>query len=186
MLVRLKRLKASAMTSILKRSPRGMRRERRMSHWKKLGDVKRLRPRFPLQPAGGETSGTWNGVPSLLRHTLAGPRVTPGMKGEVVPPPTEGRACDAPKSSRVSVPVMTLKGRPEENSTMGDRLKSPKRYLKKPSPCLALPDWKTALFTQRWRWSFTELARSRLGNRLSCGSRGDCRSVESSMAWEYV
>src|SRR2546430_11387370 len=79
MLVRLKRLKASAMTSILKRSPRGMRRERRMSHWKKLGDVKRLRPRFPLQPAGGETSGTWNGVPSLLRHTLAGPKVTPGI-----------------------------------------------------------------------------------------------------------
>src|SRR5258708_31988865 len=184
MLVRLKRLKASAMTSILKRSPRGMRRERRISHWKKLGDVKRLRPRFPLQPAGGETRGTWNVVPSLLRQTLAGPKVTPGMKDEVVPPPTEGRACDAPKSRRVSVPVMTLKGRPEENSTMGERVKSAARCLKKPSPNLAAADSKTALFTQRWRWSFTELERSRLGKRLSCGSRGDCKSVESSMAWE--
>src|SRR5256712_11674247 len=103
MLVRLRRLKASAMTSILKRSPRGMRRERRISTWKKLGEVKRFRPRFPLQPAGGATRGTVNVVPSLLRQTLAGPKVTPGMNGELVAPPTEGRACDAPRSKRGSV-----------------------------------------------------------------------------------
>src|SRR5258708_6099121 len=151
MFVRLKRLKASATTSILKRSPRGMRRERRISHWKKLGCVKRFRPRLPMQPAGGETRGTWNFVPSLLRQTLAGPKVTPGMKGEEVAPPTEGRACDAPKSRRVSVAVMTLKGRPEENSTIGDRVKSAMRCLKKPSPDLAPAAWNTALFTQRWR-----------------------------------
>src|SRR5712691_5214818 len=137
MLVRLRRLKASAITSILKRSPRGMRRERRISTWKKFGDVKRFRPRFPLQPAGGATRGTVNVVPSLLRQTLAGPKVTPGMKGDDVAPPTEGRACEAPKSRRVSVPVMTLKGRPEEYSMMGARVKLPMRCLKKPSPDLA-------------------------------------------------
>src|SRR5260370_19474803 len=167
MLVRLRRLKASAMTAILRRSPRGMRRERRMSNWKKLGEVKRLRPRFPMGLAGGASRGTVNVVPSLLRHTLAGPKVTPGMKGDDVAPPTEGRACDAPRSRRVSVPVITLKGRPEENSTMGEREKLAMRCLKKPSPDFAPDDWKTALFTQRWRWSFTELERSRLGKRLS-------------------
>src|SRR5438045_9070951 len=91
MLVRLSRLKESAMRSTLKRSPRGMRRERRMSAWKKFGDVKAFRPRFPLQPAGGATRGTLNVVPSLLRHTLGGPKVTPGIKGEAVDPPTARR-----------------------------------------------------------------------------------------------
>src|SRR5260370_35559090 len=128
------------MTSTLKGSPRGMRRERRRSTWKKFGDVKASRPRFPMESAGGETGGTVNDVPLLLRHTFAGPKVTPGMKGEVVAPPTEGRACDAPKSRRVSGPVMTLKGRPEENSTMGEREKSAMRCLNKPSPALAQPD----------------------------------------------
>src|SRR5260370_22114223 len=118
MLVRLRRLKASAMTSTLKRSPRGMRRERRRSTWKKFGDVKASRPRFPMQPAGGETRGTVNDVPLLLRHTFAGPNGTPGMKGEGVAPTTAGRACDAPKSRRVSLPVMTLKGRPEDNAAL--------------------------------------------------------------------
>jgi len=37
MLVRLRRLKASAITSILKRSPRGMRRENAHIHLEKLG-----------------------------------------------------------------------------------------------------------------------------------------------------
>src|SRR5260370_634669 len=102
MFVRLRRLKASAMTSTSKRSPRGMRRERRISTWKKLGDVKRLRPRFPVQPAGGATRGTVNVVPSLLRQTLAGPKGTPGVKGDEGGPPTGGRAREAAKSSHVS------------------------------------------------------------------------------------
>src|ERR1700730_8976268 len=110
MLVRLKRLKESAIRSSWKRSPSGMRLERRMSHWKKLGEVKRLRPRLPSQPAGGEmvgkpgigTGGTAKGFPLLSKHIFATPKVTPGMKGEVVAPPTEGRACEAPRSSRVS------------------------------------------------------------------------------------
>src|SRR5260370_1338405 len=42
MLVRLRRLKASARTSIFRRSPRGMRGERRISTWKKVGEVKRV------------------------------------------------------------------------------------------------------------------------------------------------
>src|ERR1700737_2352833 len=113
MLVRLRRLKASAMTSNLKRSPRGMRRERRISTWKKLGDVKAFRPRFPMQPAGGATRGTLNVEPSPLRHTLGGPKVTPGIKGEEVAPPTEGRPVDALKSRRGFSPAMTLNGLPE-------------------------------------------------------------------------
>src|SRR5882672_9481413 len=167
MLVRLRRLKASAMRSILKRSPRGMRRETRISTWKKLGDVKAFRPRFPLQPAGGATRGTLNVVPSLLRHTLGGPKVTPGIKDEVVPPPTEGRPVEVLKSRRVFSPVMTLNGLPDEYSMMGEKVKSAMKCLKKLSPDLACADWNTALVTQRWRWSFTELERSKLGKRLS-------------------
>src|SRR6266404_9937246 len=69
MLVRLKRLKASAMTSSLKRSPRGIRRERRISHWKKLGSVKRFRPRLPLQPAPRVVKGGMLKVlPLFVRH----------------------------------------------------------------------------------------------------------------------
>ena len=52
--------------------------------------------------------GTLKVVNELVRHTLAGAKEKPGMNGEVVPPPTEGRACEAPKSSRVSSPVMML------------------------------------------------------------------------------
>ena len=124
--------------------------------------------------------------PLFVRQTFASPNVTPGRKGDIVAPPTDGRACEAPRSRRVSSAVMTLNGLPEENSTMGESVKSPMKCWKNPSPDLALPDWKTALVTQRWRWSFTELARSRLGKRLSCGSSGDCRSVESSREWENV
>src|SRR6266852_3040102 len=137
MLVRLRRLKASAMRSILKRSPRGMRRERRKSIWKKLGDVKAFRPRFPSQPAGGATRGTLNVVPSALRHTLGGPKVTPGIKGEEVAPPTDGRPVEELKSRRVASPVMTLNGLPEEYSMMGETVKSAMRCLKKPSPDFA-------------------------------------------------
>src|SRR5712672_3530060 len=143
MLVRVKRLKASAMTSILKRSPRGMRRESRISHSKKLGEVKALRPRFPLQPAPRVVKGgTLKVLPLFVRQLFATPKTTPGMKGDVVPvvPPTEGRACEAPRSRRVSVPVMTLYGRPEENSTSGDTVKSAMKCFKKPSPDLAPPD----------------------------------------------
>src|SRR6266568_659659 len=153
MFTRLKRLKASAMMSNFSRSPSGKRRERRISHWKKLGMTKRSRPRLPVQPAGGATSGTVKLAPLLSWQTLAGTNTTPGMNVEVVPVvplgAMEGRACDAPKSKRVSSPVMTLNGRPEENSTMGESVKSPKKCFKAPSPDLALPDWKTALVTQR-------------------------------------
>src|SRR5258708_18036715 len=98
MLVRLRRLKASAITSTLKRSPRGMRRERRISTWKKFGDVKAFRPRFPSQPPGGATkgtpglatAGTPDVVPSPLGHTSVGPEVAAGIEGEEEAPPTEG------------------------------------------------------------------------------------------------
>src|SRR5579859_75347 len=155
MLVRLKRLKASAMMSNFSRSPSGIRRESRISHSKKLGMTKRLRPRLPSHPAGGATSGTVNEAPLLSRQVLAGTKTTPGMNVEAVPAvplgATEGRACEAPRSKRVSSPVMTLYGLPEENSTMGESVKSPKKRLKAPSPDLPLGDWKTALVTQRWR-----------------------------------
>src|SRR5581483_3442453 len=87
------------------------------------------------------------------RHALATPKVTPGMNGEVVVPPlpTDGRAWEAPRSRRVSSPVITLNGRPEETSTIGAKVKSPMKCFQAPSPDLALPVWKTALVTQRWR-----------------------------------
>jgi len=62
---------------------------------------------------------------------------------------------------------MTLNGLPDEYSMMGEKVKSAMRCSKKPSPDLARADWNTALVTQRWRWSFTELERSKLGKRLS-------------------
>jgi len=111
--------------------------------------------------------GTVKGFPPLSKQIFATPKVTPGMKGEDVPPPTEGRACEAPKSRRVSVAVMTLKGRPEENSMIGESVNPLMKCLKKLSLDAEVPDCKTALVTQRWRWSLTELERSRLGKRLS-------------------
>jgi len=98
-----------------------MRRESRISIWKKLGDVKAFRPRFPSQPAGGATRGTLNVVPSLLRQTLGGAKVAPGIKGEDVAPPTDGRPVDVLKSRRVFSPVMTLNGLPDEYSMMGEK-----------------------------------------------------------------
>src|SRR5262249_28506438 len=105
-LVRLSKLKASAIRSNRNRSPSAKRRETRRSQVKKPGSVNALRPKLPLQPAGGATPGTLKGERSFARQTLATPKVTAGMNGEVVVPPlpTEGRACDAPRSSRVSSP----------------------------------------------------------------------------------
>src|SRR5260370_35151012 len=76
---------------------------------------------------------------------------------------------------------MTLNGRPEASSMIGARVKLPRKCLKNPSQLLAPVDWNTALVTQRRRWSFTELARSRLGKRLSSGSRAVFRDDASSM-----
>src|SRR4029077_16874733 len=67
-----------------------------------------------------------------------------------------------------------------------ERVKSEIKYLKNPSPDLALPDWNTALVTHLCRWSLSELPRSMNGKRLSCGSRVDCRSVESSIECDHV
>src|SRR5260370_5198376 len=112
MLRRLKRLKPSAMRSKRTRSPMGIDLETRRSTWKKPGVVKRLRPRLPSQPAGGETPGIAKEEPVLARHVAATPKGTPGMNGEVVAPPIDGRACGGARSRGVSGPVMTLKGRP--------------------------------------------------------------------------
>src|SRR5260370_41570609 len=144
-----------------------MRMEMGISTWKKFGDVKAFRPRFPSQPSGGAKTGTLKVVPSALRHRLGEPKVTPGIKGEEVAPPTEGRPVEVLKSRRVFSPVMTLNGLPDENSMIGETVKSATICLKKPSPDFVPADWKTALFTQRCRWSFTELERSRLRKRLS-------------------
>src|ERR1051326_731263 len=108
MLVRLKRLKPSAMRSKRKRSPKRRLLETRRSTSKKPGPVKVLRPRLPSQPCDGETPGMEKAEPSLARQTLAGMKLTPEINGEVVPEPTEGRAWEAPRSRRVSWPVRTL------------------------------------------------------------------------------
>src|SRR5215813_1308555 len=110
------------------------------------------------------------------------------MNGEVVPPvlTTDGRACEAPKSSRVSVPVITLKGRPDETSMSGANVKPLRKCRQALSPLLPAPVVKTALVTQRCRWSFTEFAFSRFAKRLSCGSSVDCRSVPLSIECDQV
>src|SRR4029077_16872747 len=108
------------------------------------------------------------------------------MYGEAVAPPAAGRSWEAPRSSRVSDPVITLKGRPEDNSISGAIVKLLRKACMNPSPCVCGEVWKTPLVTQRWRWSLTELARSRNGKRESGGSGVDCRSVASSMECDQV
>src|SRR5438445_10472174 len=130
-----------------------------------------------------------NAAPLLVRHVAGREKVTPGIKGDdaVTPDdPTEGRPCAAPKSRRKSVPVSTANGRPEATSTMGERVKLPRKCFHNPSADFAEGAWKTALVTQRWRWSKSELPRSTLGKRLSCGSRRVGKSVASAMVWDHV
>src|SRR5208282_6453226 len=108
----------------------------RISHVKKPGMLNAFRPRFPMHPAPAVVNpGTANGAPLSVKHTFARTKVTPGMYGDVVPPvaalPTDGRACEAPRSSRVSSPVMTLNGRPEATSIIGEMVMSSPRRLKK-------------------------------------------------------
>src|ERR1700723_2863154 len=108
-----------------------------------------------MQPAPAVVNpGTENVDPVAVRQTLACTKLTPLMYGETVPAEpvtTEGRACEEPRSRRVSSPVMMLKGRPEESSTIGAIVKSPRKRLTKPSPDFPAGLWKTALVTQRWR-----------------------------------
>src|SRR5262245_12307207 len=141
-----------------------------------------------MQPAGGVKNGTVKGSPEFVRQTSATPNCTPEMNGDVVPPllTTEGRAWDAPRSSRVSSPVITLKGRPDETSISGAKVKPPMKCRQALSPLFGAPVIKTALVTQRCRWSLTEFAFSRFAKRLSCGSRVDCKSVPLSIECEYV
>src|SRR5215471_2123846 len=108
------------------------------------------------------------------------------MYGELTAPPREGRPPLAEKSSRKSVPVTTVKGFPEDTSTIGARVKSLNSLRAQFESFDALAVWNTALFTQRWRWSKLELERSRFGKRLSCGSSKVCRSVESSISCDHV
>ena len=109
------------------------------------------------------------------------------MYGEVVPLDTiDGRASEAPRSNLVSVPVITLKGLPEETSIIGATVNPPAKCFHASSPLLAVAVWKIALVTQRCRWSLTEFDRSKNGKRLSCGSSVDCRSVPSSIECDHV
>ena len=187
-LVRLKRLKPSAIRSSFRRSPKGICLDRRRSTSKKPGPTKALRPRLPSQPKGGVKGGTENVEPLLVRQILAGAKCTPGIKGEVVPPleTTDGRAWEAPRSKRVSVPVRTLNGRPEETSMIGASVKFPMKCFHGLSPTLPDVVWKTPLVTQRWRWSLTEFDFSKFAKRLSWGSSVDCKSVPLSMECDHV
>ena len=49
---------------------------------------------------------------------------------------TDGRAWEAPRSKRVSVPVITLKGLPEESSMIGATVKPPTKCFQALSPPL--------------------------------------------------
>src|ERR1700687_584975 len=95
--------------------------------------------------------GTVKSAPEFVLHEVAVVKVKPGMNGEEVAPPTEGRACEAPRSRRASLPVMTLNGLPEETSMSGATVKPLASHFNVPSPRVARGDRKTALVTQRWR-----------------------------------
>lgn len=133
-LVWLKRLKASAMRSRRKRSPKLMPLETRRSNWKNPGDVKASRPRVPKQPNGA--AGETKGCLELVRQTVGRPKLAPGMNGEAVAPPRSGRTPSELNNKRRSSPVMTLKGLPEETSTSGARVKSLKKLCANESPPL--------------------------------------------------
>src|SRR5262249_11667120 len=124
-------------------------------------------------------------------HRLAGTNATPWRKGEVVAPAVpagaiDGRSFDALRSRRVSAPVITWKGRPEDTSIRGATVKLLKRALAKLSPATCAEVCKTALVTQRLCWSLTEFDLSNCGKRLSCGSRVDCKSVPLSIECDQV
>src|SRR5580692_272355 len=76
-LVRLNRLKASAMRSRRKRSPKLMPFETRRSNWKNPGDVNLSRPSVPKQPKGGATPVTEKGCLALVRQTVGRPKLAP-------------------------------------------------------------------------------------------------------------
>src|SRR5436309_6195853 len=87
-----------------------------------------------MQPVGGEIDtaggiGTGaGGNCTTALHTVGGRKVTPGTNGELTPPEgvTDGRSVFEPRLRLKSVPVMTVKGRPEEASTMGTTVHSAK------------------------------------------------------------
>src|SRR5258707_9013777 len=122
MLVRLNRLKASAMRSRRNRSPKLIPLEMRRSNWKNPGDVKASRPSVPKQPNGA--AGETKGCLELVRQTVGRPKLAPGMNGEVVAPPRSGRTPCELNNKRRSSPVMTLNGLPDETSTSGANVKS--------------------------------------------------------------
>jgi len=74
------------------------------------------------------------------------------MKGEDTPPaPTEGRSVFEPKSILKSVPVITAKGRPDENSMMGERTNPASIFRYQPAALVSKGLSNTALATNRWR-----------------------------------
>src|SRR5215469_3797584 len=114
------------------RSPRLTAFATRISQEKNMGMVKRLRLRSPTQPSGGVIPGTVYGVVGAANAQFL-------TKGVVVAPAVpagtmEGRSLLAPRSSRVSSPVMISYGRPEETSMSGATVQLLKNALTKPSP----------------------------------------------------
>ena len=97
---------------------------------------------------------------------------------------TDGRFVDVPRSRFGSDPISTLYGRPEETSIIGATVKFPNTRFQKPSPLLPPGLRYTPLVIQRWRWSKSELPRSKAGKLLSCGAKRVERSVESSIECE--
>ena len=93
-----------------------------------------------MQPTGGETNcaggiGTGaGGICTGASHTVGAVNETPEINGEVTPPEgtTDGRPVFAPRSSRKSVPVSTVKGRPEETSMIGATVKSARNLFQRP------------------------------------------------------
>src|SRR2546423_2405171 len=121
-----------------------------------------LRPNVPLV----------NGVVGVKRTPLAS---------------TLGRSFELCRSPLVSEPVVIWKGRPDEIPKIGDKVKSArKRYMPLSPLRHSAGEASTPLKTKRWRWSKSELARSRRKLRLSCGLSSVCKSEESSIECDQV
>src|SRR5580704_9273472 len=130
----------SVMKSMLKRSPKLTRLAKRILLNTVHGETPALRPRLPSRetsvPLKLRMQGSWKSpVGEYLELTGLFPIEVQAGLTKVLGRPVRDDNC------RLSpLPVMMLKGRPELNSIMGEKVQSLKNLRTKPLP-LSLPDW---------------------------------------------
>src|SRR6267142_4521500 len=111
-----------------------------------------LRPRFPSRessvPSKFARHGSWKIPVGENFDFTVGPQLTLAT--------VFGRPGKEDNCKLSPLPVMMLKGLPEENSTRGANVQLLRNFLAKLSPD-SLPLWYTPLKTKRWRWSKREV-----------------------------